>query len=138
MHASVPRRQGSLRLRSEGALSRDPRQTGADHVRSVVFDRAYYLCPGCHQGQSPRDQELEGRLGRREGQPARTREVKLSCVFTQPNTDLEGRPIRDAASTTYTGAIETAELFGRRLYAEAWERGWDRAKKKAVLGDGAE
>lgn len=203
---------------------------------SVVFDRAYYLCPGCHQGQSPRDQELdivgtecspgvrrmmavvgsessfdrgrqqlellaglevttkaverhaeaigndivgreqdkmnrvvqlefpeilgaavpvmyieldgtqvpmvrgelEGRLGRKEGQPARTREVKLGCVFTQTNTDPEGRPIRDAASTTYTGAIETAERFGRRLYAEAWERGWDRAKKKVVLGDGAE
>ena len=202
----------------------------------VVFDRAYYLCAGCHQGQSPRDQELdvigtecspgvrrmmavvgsessfdggrqqlqllaglevttkaverhaeaigadivkreqgkrdrvvqlefpdilgaavpvmylemdgtqlpmvraelEGRVGRSQGQPARTREVKLGAVFTQTTTDPEGRPMRDAASTTYTGAIETAELFGRRLYAEAWERGWDRAKKKVVLGDGAE
>jgi hypothetical protein len=202
----------------------------------VVFDRAYYLCADCHQGQSPRDQqldvvgtecspgvrrmmavvgsessfdggreqlqllaglevttkaverhaetigsdiagreqgkrdrvvqlefpdilgaavpvlyiemdgtqlpmvraELEGRTGRSQGQPARTREVKLGCCFTQTTTDPEGRPIRDAASTTYTGAIETAELFGRRLYAEAWERGWDRAQKKVVLGDGAE
>jgi hypothetical protein len=25
----------------------------------VVFDRAYYLCAGCHQGQSPRDRELD-------------------------------------------------------------------------------
>jgi hypothetical protein len=82
--------------------------------------------------------ELEGRAGRIPGQPARTREVKLGCVFTQTTTDPEGRPIRDAASTTYTGAIETAELFGRRIYAEAFERGWDRAKKKVVLGDGAE
>jgi hypothetical protein len=82
--------------------------------------------------------ELEGRAGRSLGQPARTREVKLGCVFTQTTTDPEGRPIRDAASTTYTGAIETAELFGPRLYGEAGERGWDRAKKKVVLGDGAE
>ena len=82
--------------------------------------------------------ELEGRTGRTQGQPARTREVKLGCVFTQTTTDAEGRPIRNAASTTYTGAIETAELFGRRLYVEAFERGWDRAKKKVVLGDGAE
>jgi hypothetical protein len=82
--------------------------------------------------------ELEGRAGRTPGQPARTREVKLGCVFTQTTTDSEGRPVRDAASTTYTGAIETAELFGRRLYVEAFERGWDRAKKKVVLGDGAE
>jgi len=201
----------------------------------VVYDRAYYLCPNCHQGQSPRDQELdvvgtecspgvrrmmaavgsetsfdngrqqllllagleftakaverqaeaigtdivgreqakrdrvvqlefpdilgttvpvlyiemdgtqlpmvhaelEGRAGR-QGQPARTREVKLGCVFTQTTTDAKGRPIRDAASTTYTGAIEPAEPFGRRLYTEVFERGWDRAKKKVVLGDGAE
>ena len=151
----------------------------------VVCDRAYYLCPNCHQGQSPRDQELdvvgtecspgvrrmmaavgsetsfdngrqqllllagleftakaverhaeaigtdivgreqakrdrvvqlefpeilgtavpvlyiemdgtqlpmvraelEGRAGRTPGQPARTREVKLGCVFTQTTTD---------------------------------------------------
>jgi hypothetical protein len=202
----------------------------------VAFDRPYYLCPNCHHGQSPRDQELDvvgtecspgvrrmmaavgsetsfdhgrqqllllagleftakaverhaeaigtdivvreqakrdrvvqlkfpdilgtavpilyiemdgtqvpmaqaelaGRAGRTPGQPARTREVKLGCVFTQTTTDREGRPIRDAASTTYTGAIETAEPFGRRLYAEAFERGWDRAQKKVVLGDGAE
>jgi len=82
--------------------------------------------------------ELEGHAGRVEGQPARTREVKLGCVFTQTTTDPRGRPIRDPASTTYTGAIETAEIFGRRLYAEAWERGWSRARTKVVLGDGAE
>jgi hypothetical protein len=203
---------------------------------SVSFERAYYLCPNCHEGQSPRDQELdvigtecspgvrrmmslvgsedsfgvgrrklqllaglevttkaverhaeavgadivrreqerrdrvvqlqfpeilgstvprmyiemdgtqlpmvaaelEGRAGRTQGQPARTREVKLGCVFTQTGVDDEGRPIRDPASTTYTGAIETAELFGRRLYVEAFERGWDRARTKVVLGDGAE
>ena len=82
--------------------------------------------------------ELEGRAGRLEGQPPRTREVKLGCVFTQTATDEKGRPIRDEASTTYTGAIEVAELFGRRLYTEAWERGWSRASKKVVLGDGAD
>ena len=82
--------------------------------------------------------ELEGRPGRIEGQPARTREVKLGCVFTQTHTDPEGRPVRDQASTTYAGAIETAERFGRRLYTEAWERGWSRAQTKVVLGDGAD
>ncbi len=25
----------------------------------VEFERAYYICPGCHQGQSPRDRELD-------------------------------------------------------------------------------
>jgi len=66
------------------------------------------------------------------------REMKLGCVFTQTTTDQEGRSIRDPASSTYTGAIETAELFGRRIYIEAWERGWSRAKITVVLGDSAE
>ena len=82
--------------------------------------------------------ELEGRAGRIEGQPARTREVKLGCVFTQTTTDEQGRPVRDEVSTTYTGAIEAAEQFGHRLYSEAWERGWNRATKKVIIGDGAE
>jgi hypothetical protein len=82
--------------------------------------------------------ETEGRKGKSEGQPARTREVKLGCVFTQTTYDEEGFAIRDPDSTTYTGAIETAEEFGRRLYLEAWNRGWSRAEKKVVMGDGAE
>lgn len=81
--------------------------------------------------------ETEGRAGKVEGQPAHTRELKLGCVFTQTGTDDEGRPIRDPASTSYTGAIENAEQFGRRIYTEALKRGWDRAAKKVVLGDGA-
>ena len=82
--------------------------------------------------------ETVGRKGKTDGQPAHTREVKLGCVFTQTTWDKEGYPIRDPDSTTYTGAIETAEEFGRRLYLEAWKRGWSRAQKKVVLGDGAE
>lgn len=81
--------------------------------------------------------ETEGRVGKVEGQPAHTREVKLGCVFTQTTTDEQGRPVRDEDSTTYTAAIESAEEFGLRLYTEAWRRGWSRANKKAVLGDGA-
>jgi len=82
--------------------------------------------------------ETQGRKGKMDGQPAHTREAKLGCVFTQTTTDEKGRPIRDANSTTYTGAIETAEEFGRRIYLEAWNRGWNRARKKVVMGDGAE
>lgn len=82
--------------------------------------------------------ETLGRQGKNEGQPAHTREVKLGCVFTQTRWDKEGYAIRDPDSTTYVGAIETAEEFGKRLYVEAWKRGWSRAQKKVVLGDGAE
>jgi hypothetical protein len=82
--------------------------------------------------------ETLGRVGKTEGQPAHTREVKLGCVFTQTSWDEDGYPIRDPDSTTYTGAIETAEEFGKRIYLEAWNRGWSHAEKRVVMGDGAE
>ena len=82
--------------------------------------------------------ETVGRKGKADGQPAHTREVKLGCVFTQTTWDNKGFPIRDPDSTTYVGAIETAEEFGKRIYVEAWKRGWSRALKKVVMGDGAE
>jgi hypothetical protein len=81
--------------------------------------------------------ETEGRAGRTPGQPARTRECKLGVVFTQTTVDDQGRPVRDEGSTTYVGAIETAEEFGLRIYTEAWNRGWDRATTRVVMGDGS-
>src|ERR1017187_4409490 len=59
--------------------------------------------------------EAQGRQGKQPGQPAHTREAKLGCVFTQTGTDAEGRPVRDENSTSYVGAIETAEEFGLRI-----------------------
>jgi hypothetical protein len=82
--------------------------------------------------------ETVGRQGKVSGQPAHTREVKLGCVFTQTAWDRKGYPIRAPDSTTYTGAVETAEEFGRRLFLEAWTRGWSRALLRVVMGDGAE
>lgn len=82
--------------------------------------------------------ETQDRQGKMEGQPAHTREVKLGCVFTQTTWDEEGYAIRDPDSTTYVGAMETSEEFGKRLYLEAWKRGWSRAEKKVVMGDGSE
>jgi hypothetical protein len=82
--------------------------------------------------------ETVGRQGKSEAQPAHTREAKLGCVFRQTTWDQEGYAIRDPASTTYVGAIETAEEFGKRIYLEAWNRGWSRAVIKVFMGDGSE
>jgi hypothetical protein len=81
--------------------------------------------------------ELDQTKPGKQGDRPRTREAKLGCVFTQTGVDSEGRPIRDPFSTTYTGAIETAEEFGPRIYAEARRRGLDRAKLVVVIGDAA-
>ncbi len=82
--------------------------------------------------------EAAGRKGKQPDGSAKTREAKLGCVFTQTATDDEGFAVRDPGSTSFTGAIETAEQFGTRIYAEALRRGLERAQKVVVLGDGAE
>ena len=45
---------------------------------------------------------------------------------------------REVDSTNYTGVSETPEEFGQCIYLEAWKCGGSRAKKKVVMGDGAE
>ena len=82
--------------------------------------------------------ELKGRKGKQPDGSARTREAKIGCVFTQTKMDTQGFPIRDPDSTTFVGAIETAEIFGSRIYREALRRGLDHAQRVVVLGDGAE
>lgn len=81
--------------------------------------------------------ETVNRQGKGEEGRARTRETKLGCVFTQTGVDNSGFPVRDEESTSYAGAIETAEEFSGRIYKEAKRRGLDGAKEVCVIGDGA-
>lgn len=81
--------------------------------------------------------ETAGRRGKSATGEAHTREVKLGCVFTQTEVDKEGHPVRDEASTSYVGAIETAPAFGWRIYGEAERRGLRRAAQVIIIGDGA-
>lgn len=82
--------------------------------------------------------EVEGRKGKQTDGSAKTREVKLGCVFTQTGVDEQGRPVRDPDTTSYVGAIEDAAALGQRLYAEAIRRGQYNARRVVFLGDGAE
>lgn len=81
--------------------------------------------------------ETAGRKGKGQDGQAKTREVKLGCVFTQTGVDQKGWPIRDEGSTTYAGAIEPVETFGHRIYSEAMRRGMASARETVVIGDGA-
>lgn len=95
----------------------------------------YVACDGT--GVPVTARETAGRKGKQIDGSARTREAKLGCIFTQTGTDAKGFPLRVEGSTTYTGGIETAEVFGERLYAEALTRGLSHAELVVVLGDGA-
>jgi hypothetical protein len=78
---------------------------------------------------------LAGRKGKQTDGSAKTREVKLGCVFTQTKPEAEtGLPVRDPDSTTYTGSFQTAEEFGGHLRREALRRGLDRAVQVVFLG----
>jgi hypothetical protein len=50
--------------------------------------------------------------------------------------DEEGYPIGDESSTTYVGAIESCEEFGRRLYPKPGT-GLGASEEKSGVGDGA-
>jgi hypothetical protein len=81
--------------------------------------------------------EAEGRRGKGDDGKARTREIKLGCLFTQTKLDEEGRPVRDPDSSTYLATFEPADRFGQLLDAEARRRGCERIRQHVVLGDGA-
>jgi hypothetical protein len=68
---------------------------------------------------------------------ARTREVKLACLFTQTTLDDKGRPVRDPGSTSYLASFAPAHEFAPLVAAEARRRGADHIRQLVVLGDGA-
>ena len=79
--------------------------------------------------------ETVGRKGK-DGE-AKTREVKVGCIFTQTRMDDQGYPIRDEVSTSYVGACEKVEEFSRRIAHEAEIRGSCHTRRVCVIGDGA-
>ena len=97
-------------------------------------------------GAPMRRKALRGRKGKRPGQRARTREVKVGAVFThhrpepdpkQPDPKQPPRPERDYQATTYVAHLCSAGDFGVCLRGEAWRRGIGWAKVVVFLGDGA-
>ncbi len=77
------------------------------------------------------------RAGKNADGRARTREVKLACLFTQTTVDEQGRPVRDPDSTSYLGSFAPANQFATLVHAEARRRGADHIRQLVVLGDGA-
>jgi hypothetical protein len=97
-------------------------------------------------GVPMRTSELEGRAGKQPDGASKTREVKLCTVWSAEGRDAEGTPVRDAGSVTYSAAIESAAQrdtdeapseFAARVKREVVRRGFERATRRVVLGDGA-
>jgi hypothetical protein len=97
-------------------------------------------------GVPVRKAEVVDRSGKQPDGSAKTREVKLVTIWSAEGRDEDGTPVRDDGSISYSAAIESAaqkdtdetpSAFAARVEREATRRGFDRATRRAVLGDGA-
>ena len=123
----------------------------AEDERAVVVPAAAASAPTLYLGVDGtgvpmRAVELEGRPGKQPDGSAKTREAKLCTVWSAEARDPKGQPERDLGSVTYSGAIESAATrdtdlepsqFAARVVREATRRGFERAARRVVLGDGA-
>ena len=122
----------------------------ADNEKSVVKEgipckRTMYL--GIDGTGCPvRKKETEGRKGKQIDGSSKTREVKLAVTFSADSLDKNGIPTRDKGSVTYNAAIESAATddldkniseFACRIERETKRRGFDKAERQVILGDGA-
>lgn len=84
-----------------------------------------------------RPKELLGIRGKQPDGSAKTRQIKIGCIFTQ-SYDAHGQPQRDPFSSTYVSTFGDAVDLSARLYAEAVKTGYATARTTVFLGDGAE
>lgn len=93
-----------------------------------------------------RKEETEGRKGKQPDGSAKTREVKLAVTFSADSRDNNNKPVRDEGSVTYNAAIESAATgdldqnisdFACRVERETRRRGFDKAERQVIIGDGA-
>jgi hypothetical protein len=132
--------------RTAEALGAEVAEDERSHVEAVPSNE---IAPTLYLGLDGtgipmRPKELEGRRGKQEDGSGKTREVKLCTIWSAESRDGEGVPMRDQGSVTYSAAIESAAApdtaaerseFAERVLREATRRGFDRAARRAVLGD---
>jgi hypothetical protein len=120
--------------------AQDDRAGIADGTVSVLApatppDKLYVAVDGTGVPTVPT--ATQDRAGKHPDGRARTREVKLACLFTQTTVDDQGRPVRDPGSSSYLASFAPAGEFATLVHAEARRRGSDHIRQPVVLGDGA-
>jgi len=130
------------------ALGAEMAADEAHHVQVAtdgeVADTLYLGMDGT--GVPMRTNELVGRAGKQPDGTAKTREVKLCAIWSAAGRDASGMAVRDPGSVSYNAAIESVATsdtgsrlspFAKRVGREALRRGFERARRRVVLGDGA-
>ena len=97
-------------------------------------------------GVPVRKAETRGRRGKQPDGSAKTREAKLAVVWASAGRDKANNPLRDPDTVSVNAAIETvacadtdADLspFAQRVMRETQRRGFNKAQRRVILGDGA-
>lgn len=104
-------------------------------VTEPVPDLCYVMIDGT--GAPMVGKETAGRTGKYPDGRARTREVKIGCLFTQAHATPDGEPARDEGSASYIATFDDALGFAQQLKAEHSRRGFDQIRQPVVIGDGA-
>jgi hypothetical protein len=125
--AAADRVRAESQAIASGAVAVLPPATVADKLYLAVDGTGVPMVPAATQD----------RAGKHPDGRARTREVKLACLFTQTTLDDRGRPVRDPDSTSYLASFAPAAEFATLAHAEARRRGADDIRQLVVLGDGA-
>ena len=158
--ARVSFAESSALLRELAGLTVEPKQVerqaealgrdiAADEHRVVEPDAApaetlYLGMDGT--GVPVRQAETRGRRGKQPDGSAKTRQAKLAVVWATAGCDEENNPLRDPDSVSVNAAIETVACadtdtdlapFAQRVLRETQRRGFDQAKRRVILGDGA-
>lgn len=125
-------------------IAKDERQPAKAWCQGPLPPTLYLGLDGT--GVPMRKEELRGRAGKQPDGSAQTREVKVCAIWSAESRDAEGLPRRDEGSVSYSAAIETAASrdtapqaaeFTQRVEREAKRRGFSKAPRQVVLGDGA-
>jgi len=116
----------AARAKASPELAWDPDKPG----------KAYIVIDGTGAPMVPK--ETAGRDGKQPDGKAKTREVKIACLFTQSGLDpATGEPVQDPGSATYLATFEPCDPFAAQTRQEFYRRGLDTVVQPVVLGDGA-
>lgn len=86
-------------------------------------------------------EETKGRPGKQSDGSSKTCEVKLAVIFSTDNRDKNGKPVRGEGLVTSNAATgdldQDISEFACRVERETQRRGFDRAQRQVIIGDGA-
>lgn len=146
-----------LDLACAATIGRTCRQVGdrahaaADTENAAIRDGALTVLPPpgptpelCYllidgTGAPMRPSETRDRPGKGADGRARTREVKIGCLFTQAEAAVkpDTHPVRDPGSASYIATFDDAAHFDQQLHTEYRRRGFDRIRQPIIIADGA-